>query len=349
MRVGTFLKSSGFAAIAAAMAIAAVPTTANAQERGGRDRGSWSQGGGQSGQQTQRGGNSGRQGGESWGGGGQRQQAPQRVQREIRQQAPQQRADRGAQVPRADRQVQRQPAWGNQQRDNRPVVAQPNPRTPDTRNPTTRAPGQWRDPGRTGTQNDPRRDEQRGVNVWRGENGRGNDRPDVRRDDNRRPDIRRDDDRRGDNRGWNNGRNDNRGWNNNNNNNNNRNDNRGWNNNRGNDRPGYRDDRRDNRQWDRRWRDDRRYNWSSYRNSNRNAYRIGAYYAPYRNYSYRRLNIGFVMDSMFFGNRYWINDPWQYRLPNVYGSYRWVRYYNDVLLVDMYSGQVVDVINDFFW
>ena len=32
-----------------------------------------------------------------------------------------------------------------------------------------------------------------------------------------------------------------------------------------------------------------------------------------------------------------------------HGPYRWVRYYDDVLLVDIYSGEVVDVIYDFFW
>lgn len=113
----------------------------------------------------------------------------------------------------------------------------------------------------------------------------------------------------------------------------------------------YRNDRyRDNRRWDRDdWRRDNRYNWYSYRNSNRNIYRLGRYYAPYRGYSYSRISIGFYLDSLFFGSRYWINDPWQYRLPAVYGPYRWVRYYDDVLLVDIYSGEVVDVIYDFFW
>ncbi len=118
-------------------------------------------------------------------------------------------------------------------------------------------------------------------------------------------------------------------------------------------RDGYRDARqdyrRDYRRWDRRWRDDRRYDWNRYRYSNRDHYRLGRYYAPYRHYSYRRLSIGFYLDSLFFGNRYWISDPWSYRLPQVYGPYRWVRYYDDVLLVDIYSGEVVDVIYDFFW
>lgn len=101
--------------------------------------------------------------------------------------------------------------------------------------------------------------------------------------------------------------------------------------------------------WNRDWRRDNRYDWRGYRNSNRNVYRLGAYYAPYRGYSYRRLNSGFVLDAMFFGSRYWINDPWQYRLPPADGPFRWVRYYDDALLVDTYTGEVVDVIYDFFW
>jgi hypothetical protein len=112
----------------------------------------------------------------------------------------------------------------------------------------------------------------------------------------------------------------------------------------------WRDDyRRDHRRWDRRWRDNHRYNWQRYRSSNRVVFNIGTYYSPYRNYRYRRLGIGGFLDSLFFSQSYWIHDPWQYRLPEVYGPYRWVRYYDDVLLVDVYSGEVVDVIYDFFW
>jgi hypothetical protein len=107
---------------------------------------------------------------------------------------------------------------------------------------------------------------------------------------------------------------------------------------------------RDYRSWDRNdWRRDSRYDWYRYRTYNRDLFRAGRYYSPYRNYSYSRLGIGFSLGSGFYSNRYWINDPWQYRLPSVYGPYRWVRYYDDVLLVDIYSGRVVDVIHDFFW
>lgn len=106
---------------------------------------------------------------------------------------------------------------------------------------------------------------------------------------------------------------------------------------------------RDGRRWNRDWRRDNRYDWSSYRRHNRDVYRLGRYYAPYRNYSYRRLSIGFYLDNMFFSNRYWIEDPWMYRLPQAYGPYRWIRYYDDALLVNIYDGEVVDVIHDFFW
>lgn len=101
--------------------------------------------------------------------------------------------------------------------------------------------------------------------------------------------------------------------------------------------------------WDRRWRSNRDYNWAFYRSANRYHYRLGPYFAPFRSHRYSRLNIGFFLDSLFFQPRYFINDPWDYRLPPVYGPYRWVRYYDDVVLVDVYTGEVVDVIYDFFW
>ncbi|MCJ2177895.1 RcnB family protein [Novosphingobium album (ex Hu et al. 2023)] len=116
------------------------------------------------------------------------------------------------------------------------------------------------------------------------------------------------------------------------------------------DRRDDRRDYRDARRWDRNdWRHDNRYDWRSYRARNRTVYRIGRYNAPYYGYRYRRLGIGFSLGTLFYGSRYWITDPWYYRLPEVYGPYRWVRYYDDVLLVNIYTGEVVDVIYDFFW
>lgn len=101
--------------------------------------------------------------------------------------------------------------------------------------------------------------------------------------------------------------------------------------------------------WDRHWRDNHRYDWYSYRSRYPSTFRLGIYYAPYRHYHYRRLSIGFFLDALFFSDRYWIDDPWYYRLPPAYGPYRWVRYYDDALMVNIYTGEVVDVIYDFFW
>ena len=125
--------------------------------------------------------------------------------------------------------------------------------------------------------------------------------------------------------------------------------NRNWQNDRRDNNQAYRSNRGNYQQWNRNWRNNNQYDWQRYRTYNRNAYHLSPYYAPYRGYSYRRLGVGFYLDPLFFGQDYWIGDPGYYRLPDVYGPYRWVRYYDDAVLVDVYSGEVVDVIYDFFW
>ena len=102
------------------------------------------------------------------------------------------------------------------------------------------------------------------------------------------------------------------------------------------------------RRWSSHWRNDHRYNWRSHRSRHSSIFRLGRYNDPF-GYGYRRYSTGLTLGSGYYGNNYWLDDPWQYRLPAAYGSYRWVRYYNDALLVDIYSGQVVDVIHGFFW
>ena len=114
-------------------------------------------------------------------------------------------------------------------------------------------------------------------------------------------------------------------------------------------RDGYRDGNHDrNQRWSSHWRGDNRYDWRGHRDHNRSIFRLGNYYDPY-GWGYRRFSIGFSIGSGYYGSNYWLDDPWMYRLPPAYGPYRWVRYYDDALLVNIYSGQVVDVINNFFW
>ena len=106
----------------------------------------------------------------------------------------------------------------------------------------------------------------------------------------------------------------------------------------------------DYRRWNNNWRNDRRYDWRGYRGYNRGVFRLPRYYAPYGwRYGYRRYSIGVRIGAPLFTQNYWIADPWYYRLPPAYGGYRWVRYYNDALLVDVRTGYVVDVIHDIFW
>lgn len=108
----------------------------------------------------------------------------------------------------------------------------------------------------------------------------------------------------------------------------------------------YRNGRYD---WNRDWRSDKRYDWHKHRQTYRYVYRPGPYYAPYSSYYYRPLLVGNYLGSSFYGSSYWLSDPWEYRLPQAYGPYRWVRYFDDVLLVNIHTGMVVDVIRNFFW
>ena len=115
------------------------------------------------------------------------------------------------------------------------------------------------------------------------------------------------------------------------------------------DRDGRRWGGGDRRRWDRDgWRSDRRYDWRRWRDRNRSIFRLGLYIDPF-GYRYNRWGIGSRLYSNYYSSSYWINDPWMYRLPQAYPPYRWVRYHNDALLIDTWSGEVVDVIYNFFW
>ena len=100
--------------------------------------------------------------------------------------------------------------------------------------------------------------------------------------------------------------------------------------------------------WRREWRQDRRFDWRHHRYRDRNRFRLGIYIDPF-GWNYRRWNIGWNLPYRHYARDYWIHDPFYYRLPPVYGPYRWVRYWDDALLVDLRTGRVVDVIHNFFW
>lgn len=108
-------------------------------------------------------------------------------------------------------------------------------------------------------------------------------------------------------------------------------------------------DRRDVR---RDLRDDRRElreDWRDYRRANRGVYTRPAYAGP-RGYRYRPVSVGYRFAPAYYGRNYWVNDYARYRLPRPgYGYQRWVRYGNDVVLVDTRNGRTVQVYNRFFY
>ena len=102
------------------------------------------------------------------------------------------------------------------------------------------------------------------------------------------------------------------------------------------------------RHWNGNWRSDHRYDWRKHRNRHRSLFQFGFYYDPF-GWGYRSYSIGWRMWPSYYRSSYWLNDPGMYRLPYAPPGTRWIRYYDDALLVDTWDGQVVDVIYDFFW
>lgn len=100
--------------------------------------------------------------------------------------------------------------------------------------------------------------------------------------------------------------------------------------------------------WNTDWRNDHRYDWHNWRSHHHSRYHLHTYIDPF-GWGYYRYWIGWRLWPRYYASSYWISDPWYYRLPPAPPGTRWIRYYNDALLVDMWTGEVIDVIHDFFW
>ncbi|WP_156680029.1 RcnB family protein [Sphingomonas profundi] len=112
-------------------------------------------------------------------------------------------------------------------------------------------------------------------------------------------------------------------------------------------RYGTRRDVREQRRDVREARQELREDWRDYRRTNGDVFRGPAYAGP-RGWRYRPIGVGGRLAPIYYGPRYVIADPYRYRLPRP-GVNRWVRYGNDVLLVNPRSGRVVTVYNSFFY
>lgn len=93
-------------------------------------------------------------------------------------------------------------------------------------------------------------------------------------------------------------------------------------------------------------RQESREDWRDYRRTHRDVYRGGNWRAPFR---YSQWNVGVQLRPAYYNSRYYINDPYRYRLPRPGANLRWVRHYNDVLLVNVRTGRVMQVHRGFFW
>lgn len=96
------------------------------------------------------------------------------------------------------------------------------------------------------------------------------------------------------------------------------------------------------------WRNDRRYDWYKHRNKYWWLFQLGWYNDPF-GWGYYPYGIGWRMWPSYYSRDYWLDDPWQYRLPYAPPGTRWIRYWDDAILVDLWSGQVIDVVYNFFW
>lgn len=79
------------------------------------------------------------------------------------------------------------------------------------------------------------------------------------------------------------------------------------------------------------------------------SHRRVAYAAPYRNWRYRPVTVGYRLQPAFYGSRYYISDYGRYNLRMPHRWERWIRYGDDLLLVNLRTGRVLRVIHYRYW
>jgi Ni/Co efflux regulator RcnB len=90
-----------------------------------------------------------------------------------------------------------------------------------------------------------------------------------------------------------------------------------------------------------------RPNFSSFRDYHRSFSAPQRFHAPsYRRPSgwyYRRWTFGEFLPPVFWGQQYWLSDWGTYDLPPPPPGATWVRYGDDALLIDRYTGEIITV------
>ncbi|WP_197422626.1 RcnB family protein, partial [Phenylobacterium sp. CCH9-H3] len=106
------------------------------------------------------------------------------------------------------------------------------------------------------------------------------------------------------------------------------------------------------RDWDRRdhRRDDhRRWERGRYPPAYFSSHRYRYAWRPPSGFYLRSWSFGEFFPRGWYGPGYWIVDPWQYDLPLPPPGYDWVRSGPDALLIDEFSGRIVQVVRNVFW
>lgn len=91
-----------------------------------------------------------------------------------------------------------------------------------------------------------------------------------------------------------------------------------------------------------------REDWQDYRKAHRSEFRRNVYVAP-RGHRYQPVANGAQLNGAFFGRNYQVSNWQRYRLPRPGARQQYIRYGNDVLLVNVRTGRVVRVYRSFYW
>jgi Ni/Co efflux regulator RcnB len=93
-----------------------------------------------------------------------------------------------------------------------------------------------------------------------------------------------------------------------------------------------------------------RSNWQQYRRNYEapRRFRIGIYHGP-RGFHYRRWSYGEYLPSSYYARPFWLLNAIAYGLFSPPPGLIWVRYGDDALLIDQYTGEIVQVRYDVFY
>ncbi|HEY7811251.1 MAG TPA: RcnB family protein [Allosphingosinicella sp.] len=77
--------------------------------------------------------------------------------------------------------------------------------------------------------------------------------------------------------------------------------------------------------------------------------RTARYVSPYSNWSYRPVGVGYNLRPAFYGSRYHVSNYGQFGVRQPGRFQQWVRYGDDLLLVNVRTGRVLQVIRSRYW